>query len=98
MNIYIVLSCLLLLFVLGYLRSKRAKNKVAHVIEESCTGCQRCLKKCRHKALETVDNEKGKYIIIKYPAKCTACGDCIAACKFNALELVDRKETKKVIP
>ena len=91
-TLYIVLASLLLFFVLGYSRNKRAKKKVVRIIDNNCTGCRRCIKKCRHKALDTVNDETEQHIAVKYPEKCTACGDCVAACKFNALELVDRKQ------
>ena len=88
----IVLACLLLFFILGYFRNERAKKKVVRVIDDNCTGCQRCLKKCRHQALDMInDDENRKHIVLKYPEKCTACRDCMIVCKFNALELVNRK-------
>ena len=91
MTAYIVIaSLLLLIIVLSCLRSRRAKSKVIRVISDSCTGCQRCLKACRHKALEVVNSEIGRRVVLKRPEKCTACRDCIIACKFNALELVSR--------
>lgn len=92
-TLYIILSILLLSVVLGYFRNKRAKNKVVHVLEDKCTGCQRCVKRCRHKALVAVKDETGTHIILSEPDQCTACRDCIVVCKFNALELVDRKNS-----
>ena len=93
MNIYVFSAIFLLLIVLGYFRSKRAKNKIVHIIINNCTGCQRCLKKCRHNALDMVNNETGMYVALKYPEKCTACGDCVIVCKFNALEIENRKHS-----
>ena len=92
-TLYIVSTSLLLLFALGYLRSKRAKNKIVRVIPDNCTGCKRCLKRCRHSVLDMTEGEAGLHIAVKYPEKCTACGDCVAICKFDALELVDRKRS-----
>ncbi|MDR0348579.1 MAG: 4Fe-4S binding protein, partial [Tannerella sp.] len=90
MNTYIITgSLLLLIMILSHFRSKRAKNKIIRVIGDNCTGCQRCIKKCRHKALETVTGEEGRFVVLKYPERCTACRDCIIVCKFNALELTD---------
>lgn len=91
MTTYIIIASIVLLFtILGYFRNKRAKSKIIHVIDECCTSCQRCVKRCRHKALEIENTETGKHIVLKHPEKCTACRDCILVCKFNALELVDR--------
>lgn len=95
MNVYLIIACLALLITFGwYKRSQLAKNKVARVIADNCTGCQLCVKKCRYKALEIEERENMRSAILKYPEKCTACNDCIIACKFNALELVDRKQTE----
>jgi NAD-dependent dihydropyrimidine dehydrogenase PreA subunit len=92
MTKYIIIAVsLLLIIVLGYFRNKRAKSKIISVINENCTGCQRCMKRCRHKALEMTNGDNGKYVVLKYPEKCTACRDCILVCKSNALELVNRK-------
>jgi Na+-translocating ferredoxin:NAD+ oxidoreductase RNF subunit RnfB len=93
MSTYLIVASLLLLIIfLMYTRNKRAKNKVVHIIESNCKGCQRCLKICRRKALDVVNRESGRLVILKYPEKCTACRDCIAMCKFNALELVSRNQ------
>jgi NAD-dependent dihydropyrimidine dehydrogenase PreA subunit len=88
---YIVLASLLLLYIFGALhRSKRAKNKVIHIINENCTGCGLCVKRCSRRVLEIIADENGKRVVVKKPDKCTACGDCIPKCKFNALEMVER--------
>ncbi len=90
MTTYIIIASLLLLIIVhGYFKNKRAKSKVVRVIDNNCTGCQRCLKKCRHKALEMGNSETGRHVVLN-PDKCTACGDCLVVCKFNALELVNR--------
>jgi len=92
MNLYVVWISLLLLATLGYLyRRKRAKSKVVRIVDNSCTGCGRCLKMCRRKALDTVEDETGKHIVVKEPDKCTGCGKCVAVCKFNTLEIANRE-------
>ncbi|MDR2151485.1 MAG: 4Fe-4S binding protein, partial [Helicobacteraceae bacterium] len=70
-------------------RHKKSRNRVLRTIENNCTGCKRCLKKCEHKALIAINVENGVRAIVD-PDKCTGCGDCIRACKFNALELISR--------
>ena len=95
MTKYIIIgSSLIAIVVLSYFRNKRAKNKIVHVIEGKCTGCRRCLKKCRNKALEVVSGDAGLRVALGYPEKCAACRDCILVCRFDALELVTRKQTK----
>ena len=92
MNTFIiVLSILILLYIVGIIsKKKRAKAKVISIIEDNCTGCQRCIKKCRRKALEVLNDDNGRHVVLKYPERCTACRDCVIACKFNAMKLVDR--------
>ena len=91
MNAFLVLASLLLLYILGqWHRSKRAKKKVLCIVDNNCTGCRRCIKRCQRKALEMV-NESGLHVTLKYSEKCTACGDCVAGCKFKALKLVNRE-------
>lgn len=93
MNTFIIiLVALALLYSIGIIsRNRRAKNKIVNVIEENCTGCQNCIKKCRHKALEITNDENGRYVVLKFPEKCTACQNCIKTCKFKALKLTNRK-------
>lgn len=94
MTTYIIIASVLsLIAILSYCRNKQAKSKVIHLNESSCTVCQRCVKKCRRKALTFERNEAGKSIRLNAD-KCTACGDCVTVCKFNCLELVRREHVK----
>ncbi len=87
---YIVLgvigSVLVLWFIGGFFRHRKDRNRLLNVIKENCTGCQRCMKRCRRKALSIVDKK-----IVLDPMRCSACGDCVSVCKFNALQMVVRK-------
>jgi NAD-dependent dihydropyrimidine dehydrogenase PreA subunit len=90
--VYIGIGIVLLLWILGDLhRRRKNRNKVIYVDKNSCTGCQRCVKRCRRHVLEAVEDEPGKRVTVKYPDKCTACGDCLGKCKFNALKLIERR-------
>ncbi len=93
MNLFLIVASLLLLIIIPvhFSRNKRAKNKVVYVIDNNCTGCQRCVKRCRRKALDITNDKSGLHVALKHPEKCTACGDCVAVCKFKALELTYRK-------
>ncbi|MDR0834209.1 MAG: 4Fe-4S dicluster domain-containing protein [Candidatus Symbiothrix sp.] len=71
-------------------RHKRGKNKIIYIVEDKCTGCQRCLRRCRYRVLDKISNAKFARVIVKHPNQCTACGDCLSACKFNALKLVKK--------
>ena len=72
-------------------RQKQRKNKIIHIVDDNCTGCQRCLKKCRHRVLDKTTDKKEAHVFVKNPTYCTACGDCLSACKFKALELITKK-------
>ncbi|MDR1882381.1 MAG: 4Fe-4S binding protein [Prevotella sp.] len=90
-TLYIVSASLLLLWILGALhRNRRAKNRIIRVVEENCTGCGLCVKRCSRRVLEITVDENGKHAVLKKTDKCTACGDCIPKCKFNALEMAER--------
>jgi ferredoxin len=96
MTTYIIIaSSLSLIIVLSYFRNKRAKSNVICVIDDKCTGCGRCVKICRHKALGMTEGETGRCAVVKDPGKCTACKDCMVVCKFDALALVAREAGKK---
>jgi NAD-dependent dihydropyrimidine dehydrogenase PreA subunit len=88
---YIGGALLALWFFGGMYRHKKGRNKIIHVVEDNCTGCRRCLKRCRHHVLDTVSDEKGAPVYVKNPAHCTACGDCLSGCKFKALVLMEKK-------
>jgi Na+-translocating ferredoxin:NAD+ oxidoreductase RNF subunit RnfB len=91
-TVYIVLGILGVLLIFGKLH-RQQERKVIHVVESNCTGCQRCVKRCSHRALAMA--EDGRHVMVNNPHTCTGCGDCLSKCKFFALELV--KRTDKVI-
>ncbi|MDR0768678.1 MAG: 4Fe-4S binding protein [Dysgonamonadaceae bacterium] len=89
---YIIIGIVLVLWISGNLyRRHKNSSKVIHVDKNRCSGCQRCIKRCRRQVLETVEDETGKHVVVKYPDKCTACGNCLDKCKFKALKLIERK-------
>lgn len=95
-TLYIILASLILFFILGHFHRQLnvQKSKVVHVVDNQCTGCKRCMKRCHHKVLDLVDDSIGAHIAVEYPERCTACGDCVTVCKFNALELIDRSNKR----
>jgi ferredoxin len=89
--VYIGVGIVFVLLIAGKLhRRKKSRNKVIHVVESHCTGCQRCVKRCSRRVLEMLKTETRMYAVVKNSDKCTACGDCMEKCKFDALELIDR--------
>lgn len=88
--VLIIVGVVVVLWIAGGIyRHQRGKNKIIQVVDENCTGCQRCLKQCRHRVLDRVSEEKGAHVFVKNPNNCTGCGDCLSACKFEALELIE---------
>ncbi len=63
-------------------------NDPIKVIDETCVGCQLCVKACPFGAIEMDD----KLAVIDL-TKCTLCGACVTACKFDAIEM--RKSEKQ---
>ena len=92
MAYYIVGAVVALWIIGGISRHVRGRGKVVRIIAENCTGCRKCLKRCRHHVFEMVKDEQGTHVIVKNPNKCTACGDCVNSCKFNALGIVDKNK------
>jgi ferredoxin len=94
-TVYLCAGIVLLLWISGNLyRRQKNRNKVIAIVESNCTGCGCCIKRCSHRALETVEKSTGIYAAVKYPDRCTACGDCLVKCRFNALRLVERTDVK----
>ena len=89
----IIAGAVVILWIVGGIfRHHRGKNKTIRVVEEKCTGCQRCLTKCKHRVLKRGDNKKGAKVYPESPNSCTGCEDCLSACKFDALELILRQQ------
>ncbi|MDR1172607.1 MAG: 4Fe-4S dicluster domain-containing protein [Bacteroidales bacterium] len=89
--VYVGLGVMFFLWISFNLHRKRKnRNKIICVVDSNCTGCRRCIKRCKHHVLEVVEDEAGKRATVKYPDKCSACGDCLGKCKFNALKLIER--------
>ncbi|MDR2131686.1 MAG: 4Fe-4S binding protein [Odoribacteraceae bacterium] len=63
---------------------------VAVVDETKCTGCRRCIRRCRRRAIEPTDSERNVKALVRYPDRCSGCGDCVKSCKFDAMQLVDK--------
>jgi NAD-dependent dihydropyrimidine dehydrogenase PreA subunit len=88
---YYIIGALVAFWSIGSIyRHIRGRGKIIRVIEDNCTGCKRCLKRCRRNVLASSGEEKGAPVIMKNPQNCTACGDCVSTCKFKALELIKK--------
>ena len=54
----------------------------AHINEETCRGCKRCLRECANGGLK-FDESKKKMTVVEQ--NCVGCGRCLGACNFDAL-------------
>ncbi|MFH1007419.1 MAG: electron transfer flavoprotein subunit alpha [Candidatus Latescibacterota bacterium] len=63
------------------------------VMEDQCTGCKLCVKKCSFGAIEMVDG-----IARIDEGKCTLCKACVEACRSEAIVLSPEAEAKQTAP
>jgi NAD-dependent dihydropyrimidine dehydrogenase PreA subunit len=88
---YYIIGALVAVWLAGSIyRRIRGRRKTICVTEEKCTGCGKCLKRCRRNVFEMVKDGKAAHVIVRNPQNCTACGDCMTTCKFKALELIKK--------
>jgi len=64
-----------------------SEGMVAHVDENTCLGCGRCVEACEFKAAELVDQEGGKKVSHVNEAVCRGCGACVVACCNGSMSL-----------
>lgn len=57
------------------------------IIEEKCTGCNRCVDACRSDVF-IPSKRKGRPPLVFYPEECWYCGCCVQECERGALRLV----------
>lgn len=65
-------------------------KEIALVVQEKCDGCVRCIRICRHRALE-MKNIGGQFkAAMAYPDQCSGCGKCIVTCPNRAIGLIKK--------
>lgn len=62
-------------------------KRVPNVIDENCTGCDRCVSVCLPNAFELVKAEHNKagHVVSIHPDNCVGCGHCLQVCPSEAL-------------
>lgn len=56
------------------------------VIDESCTGCEACVRTCPADALAASSDDDGVVLLLE-AQRCIGCGDCVRLCPESAIEL-----------
>jgi electron transport complex protein RnfB len=69
------------------------KPQVAHIVEEDCIGCTKCIDACPVDAITGAANLMHNVI----NELCTGCELCIEPCPVDCIELIDIDEDKSVI-
>ncbi|MFW9924091.1 MAG: NADH-ubiquinone oxidoreductase-F iron-sulfur binding region domain-containing protein [Candidatus Thorarchaeota archaeon] len=63
--------------------AKVCKPLLTYTINENCTGCQACVRRCPSEAIE--GEKKGQHKILQ--DRCIKCGACYQTCKFEAIDV-----------
>ena len=69
------------------------KPQVAHIVEEDCIGCTKCIDACPVDAITGAANLMHNVI----NDLCTGCELCIEPCPVDCIELIDIDEDKSLI-
>ncbi|EKO37189.1 electron transport complex, RnfABCDGE type, B subunit [SAR86 cluster bacterium SAR86E] len=69
------------------------KSQVAHIVEEDCIGCTKCIDACPVDAISGAANLMHNVI----NDLCTGCELCIEPCPVDCIELIDIDEDKSLI-
>ncbi len=78
----------------GVSQAINSSNFIAHIIDELCTGCGKCVDVCPVEALSLLSEHttsKRKKIARLTEENCIGCGVCVRVCKPDAIEMNERK-------
>lgn len=83
----------------GMLHPVQTTQYIPRVIEQSCTGCGKCVKACPIEAIErvAVDENSNKKIARINTEICLGCGVCVRACNSKSMYL-ERRPEKIITP
>jgi len=66
---------------------KKTKEVTVRVSMDACSGCGKCVVKCRAGAMKMRYREDKASAWVAYPSKCTGCGRCAKVCNYNAVKI-----------
>lgn len=69
-------------------KTKRREVVSLQIFERKCIACERCIERCRHKALGMVYKENLSYAVVEHKNRCVGCGGCEYVCPTDAIELI----------
>ena len=84
----------------GAAHAINSSNFIAHIIDDECTGCGKCVNVCPVDALSLVSRHstnKNKRIARLLEENCIGCGVCVRVCKPDAI-VMNPRETKVFTP
>lgn len=84
----------------GVSQAINSSNYIAHIIDELCTGCSKCVNVCPVDALSLISKHstnKNKRISKLLEENCIGCGVCVRVCNPDAIEM-NEKEVRVFTP
>lgn len=68
---------------------RRVREVTVTISNDKCTGCGKCVDKCRHGVMHLRARDDKRWAWLAFPEKCTGCGRCEKACPSYAIMLID---------
>lgn len=70
---------------------KQKKEISLLIIDSQCTGCGRCVSRCRRNVIEIAQQDEHRWAWVVRPDACKACGHCRETCPHDAIRIMTRK-------
>lgn len=70
---------------------KNRKTISLLIIDAKCTGCGKCIDRCRRSVIALAEEGGYKWAWAVRPDECTGCGKCRKSCPEDAIRLMTKK-------